>query len=67
MARREPRQLTALKVHVTFEPSRGTPACVAHAYECVVPMLHRTIAGSPPPHVSEEEGGTQQRQERKVS
>jgi hypothetical protein len=66
MARREPRQPTALKVHVTFEPSRGTPDCVAHAYECVVPMPHRLVAGSPPPSVSEEEH-TQRLQERKVS
>ena len=66
MARREPRQPTALKVHVTFEPSRGTPDGVAHAYECVVPMPHRPVAGSPPPKVSEEEH-TQHLRERKVS
>jgi hypothetical protein len=67
MARREPRHPTGLKVHVTFEPNRGTPDCVAHAYECVVPMPHRTVAGSPSPHMSEEEGRTQQMRERKVS
>ena len=66
MARREPRHPTALKVHVTFEPHRGTPDCVAHAYECVVPMPRRRIAGSPPPRVLEEEH-TQGLRERKVS
>lgn len=67
MARREPRPPTALKVHVTFEPHRGTPDCVAHAYECVVPMRHRPVAGNPSPTVSGEEGHTQRIRERKIS
>ena len=67
MARREPRHPTGLKVHVTFEPHRGTPDCVAHAYECVVPLHHRLVAGSPAPTRAEEEGYTQRIKERKVS
>jgi hypothetical protein len=66
MARREPRQPTALKVHVTVEPSRGTPDCVAQAYEYVVPLSHRPIAGSPSARPSGEEE-KQPRRERKVS
>jgi hypothetical protein len=67
MARREPRDPTALQVHSTFEPHRGTPDSVAHAYECVVPMPHRTVAGSPPSRRSEEEEHTQPIRERKIS
>ena len=44
MARREPRHPTALQVRVTFEPHRGTPDCVAHAYEQIVPWPRRTVA-----------------------
>jgi hypothetical protein len=44
MARRELRQPTALQVRVTFEPHRGTPDCVAHAYEHLVPWPRRTVA-----------------------
>ena len=44
MARREPQQPTALQVRVTFEPHRGTPDCVAHAYEQIVPWPRRTVA-----------------------
>jgi hypothetical protein len=47
MAHREPLRPIALKVQIMFEPSRGTPDCVAQAYEHVVPLPHRTIAGSP--------------------
>jgi hypothetical protein len=67
MARREPRHPMGLKVHVMFELHRGTPDCVAHAYECVVPRPRPPIAGSPSPTVSQEEGHTQQIRERKVS
>ena len=45
MACREPRQLTALQVRVTFEPHRGTPDCVAHAYEHIVPWPRRKVVG----------------------
>ena len=37
MARRAYTPRQTLKVHVTFEPRHGTPDCVAHAYERVVP------------------------------
>jgi hypothetical protein len=48
MARREFTRSTALKVRVTFEPHPGTPECVAHAYERLVPGPRRTIARNAP-------------------
>lgn len=48
MARREPRQPTALHVRVTFEPHHGTPECVAHAYEHIVPEPRRTVVRNAP-------------------
>ena len=48
MARREPRQLPALKVRVTFEPPHGTSECVAHAYEHRVPGMRRTVVHTAP-------------------
>lgn len=48
MARREPRQPTALKVRVTFEPHHGTPECVARAYEHIVPGPRRTVIHNAP-------------------
>jgi hypothetical protein len=53
VARREPPPSTTLEVRVTFEPSRLSPACVAQAYEQVVPLTqriasrasHRELAG----------------------
>jgi hypothetical protein len=48
MARRELRQPTVLKVRVTFEPHRGTPECVAHAYEHIVPWPCRTVVRNMP-------------------
>jgi hypothetical protein len=48
MARRESIRPTALKVRVTFEPHRGTPDCVAHAYERIVPCPRRTVARNVP-------------------
>ena len=44
MARREPKATKALEVSVMFEPSRLSPACVAQAYEEVVPLTQRTPA-----------------------
>lgn len=41
MARREPHTTQALEVSVMFEPSRLSPACVAQAYEEVVPLTQR--------------------------
>jgi len=48
MARREPRPPTALKVRVTFAPPQGTPACVAHADEPIVPGPRRTVVHHAP-------------------
>ena len=48
MARRAPRQHTALKVRITFEPHHGPPECVAHAYEHSVPGPRRTVARHAP-------------------
>jgi hypothetical protein len=44
MARREPNTTQALEVSVMFEPSRLSPACVAQAYEEVVPLTQRTTS-----------------------
>jgi hypothetical protein len=41
MARREPNTTKALEVSVLFEPSRLSPACVAKAFEEVVPLTQR--------------------------
>jgi hypothetical protein len=44
MARRAPNTTQALEVSVLFEPSRLSPACVAQAYEEVVPLSQRTTS-----------------------
>ncbi len=44
MARRAHRPSSTLEVRITFEPSRVSPACVAQAYEGVVPMTRRPTA-----------------------
>ena len=49
MARREPKTTKALEVSVMFEPSHVAPACVAQAYERVVPITRRA-APSPQHH-----------------
>jgi hypothetical protein len=41
MAHREPKTTKALEVSVMFEPSHVAPACVAQAYERVVPITRR--------------------------
>jgi hypothetical protein len=41
MARREPNTTKALEISVLFEPSRLSRACVAQAYEEVVPLTQR--------------------------
>ena len=41
MACREPNTTKALEVRVMFEPSHVAPACVAQAYERVVPITRR--------------------------
>jgi hypothetical protein len=53
MVRRDPHTTKALEISVLFEPSRLSPACVAQAYEAVVPLTqrmtsrasHRELAG----------------------
>ena len=67
MARRESLRPTVLKVRVTFEPHRGTPDCVARAYECVVPMPRRPILESPPAQPPTGAGATQPGGRRKAS
>jgi hypothetical protein len=44
MARREPNTTKTLEISVLFEPSRLSPACVAQAYEEVVPLTPRTTS-----------------------
>ena len=44
VARREPPSRTMLEVRVMFEPSRLSPACVAQAYEEVVPITRRSAS-----------------------
>ena len=41
VARRGRTGSTTLEVRITFEPSWGSPACVAQAYERVVPITRR--------------------------
>jgi hypothetical protein len=48
MVRREPNTTKTLEVSVRFEPSHVAPACIAQAYERVVPMTRR--AASSPQH-----------------
>jgi hypothetical protein len=44
MARREPNTTKTLEVSVLVEPSRLSPACVAQAYEEVVPVPQRATS-----------------------
>jgi hypothetical protein len=44
MARREPKPTQVLAIGVMFEPRRLRPACVAQAYEAVVPLTQRPIS-----------------------
>jgi hypothetical protein len=44
MARREPNTTQALEVSGMCEPRRLSPACVAQAYEEVVPLTQRTTS-----------------------
>jgi hypothetical protein len=48
MARRERTHRMVLEIRVTFEPSRVSSACVAQAYEQVVPITRRTTSLSVP-------------------
>ena len=67
MARREPLRPTALKVHVMFEPNRGTPDCMAQAYAYVVPLPRRAVSGSPPARLPGGQGRTQHGREERAS
>ena len=51
VARRGRTGSTTMEVRITFEPSWGSPACVAQAYERVVPITRRLAprAGAPQP------------------
>jgi hypothetical protein len=44
MARRAPNTTKTLAVRVRFDASRRRPACVAQAYEQVVPLTLRTAS-----------------------
>jgi len=63
MVRRESTRSTALQVRGTFEPHRGTPDCVAHAYERIVPVPRRTVAHNAP--AAQREAGHTQRVRRR--
>ncbi len=64
MAKRGERRMPMLTVRVVFEPSRLAPACLADAYERVLPLRRRTIrrdrTPSHPPHAdgARQTGGT---------
>jgi hypothetical protein len=66
MVRRESTHSTALKVRVAFEPHHGTPDCVAHAYERIVPVPRRTVAPNAPAALREA-GHTQRVGRRKLT
>ncbi len=59
VARRDRTGSITLEVRITFEPSRVSPACVAQAYERVVPITRRPTPRAGSPHQAE---GAQQRQ-----
>jgi hypothetical protein len=48
MARRERTHNIVLEIRVTFEPSRVSSACIAQAYEQVVPIPRRPTSPSVP-------------------
>ena len=53
VARRVRTRSTTLEVRITFEPSRVGPACVAQAYERVVPITRRPAPRAGSPHQAE--------------
>ena len=59
MARRARTRSTTLEVRITFEPSRVSPACVAQAYERVVPITRRTTLQALLPRLDESARQTQ--------
>ena len=58
---------TTLEVRITFEPSRVSPACVAQAYEQVVPMIRRTTPQGLPTRQADGAPQTQRVGRRSVS
>ena len=47
-AHAEHTQSPQLDVTVMFEPSRLACVCLAHAYECIVPLVRRVIPAAGP-------------------
>jgi hypothetical protein len=60
VARRGRTGSTSLEVRITFEPSRVSPACVAQAYERVVPITRRLAPQVRAPQPAESAPQTQQ-------
>jgi hypothetical protein len=61
VARRGRTGSTTLEVRITFEPSWVSPACVAQAYERVVPITRRLAPRARGPQPAESAPQTQQR------
>ena len=59
VARRDRTRRSSLEMRLTFEPSWVSPACLAQAYERVVPITRRTTPRALPPR---QEEATPQRQ-----
>ena len=66
MARRAHNHPQTLEVHVTFEPSRLSPAWMAQAYEQVVPIIRRAAPQVPQALQASQAGQTQQRRRHEV-
>ncbi len=49
-----------LTVRVVFEPSRLAPACLADAYERLLPLRRRTLRGDRTNHLPPRADGTRQ-------
>ena len=60
VARRGRTGSTPLEVRITFEPSWVSPACVAQAYERVVPITRRLAPQACAPQPAESAPPTQQ-------
>jgi len=60
VARREHTGSITLAVRITFEPSWGSPACVAQAYARVVPITRRRALRTGAPQPAERVPQTQQ-------
>ena len=60
VARRGRTGSTTLEVRITFEPSWVSPACVAQAYERVVPITRRPAPRARAPQPAESVPQTQQ-------